>query len=92
MENKKMEYHLKRLKEGKIYWDKKHKEKVEFGYMGQTGLAIVYEPGDSGGGMQSSWGIDPDYLEDITNEQSLLNEKQKKELAALVINYINTHL
>ena len=36
---------------------------VEFGYMGQTGLAIVYEPGDSGGGMQSSWGVDPDNLE-----------------------------
>lgn len=60
-----MRYHLQRLKCGEIYWDSKHNEKVEFGYMGQTGLAIVYEPGDSGGGMQSSWGIDPDNLEKI---------------------------
>jgi len=42
-----------------------NKEIVEFGYMGQTGLAIVYEPGDSGGGMQSAWGINPDNLESI---------------------------
>ena len=63
MNEQKMRYHLNRLKPGEVYWDNKHKELVEFGYMGQTGLAIVYEPGDSGGGMQSSWGIDPDNLE-----------------------------
>lgn len=70
MENEKIKYHQKRLKQGEIYWDKKHKEKVEFGYLGQTGLAIVYEPGDSGGGMQSSWGVDPENLERIVNENS----------------------
>ena len=63
MDTKKMEYHLNRLKPGEIYWDRKNKEKVEFGYMGRTGYAIVYKPGDSGGGMQSSWGVDPDNLE-----------------------------
>jgi hypothetical protein len=63
MENKKIE-----LERGKIYWDKINKEKVEFGYMGQTGLAIVYGPGDSGGGMQSSWGINPKNLESIMNK------------------------
>jgi len=63
MDTKNMEYHLRRLKQGEIYWDKKYNEFVEFGYMGQTGYAIVYEPGDSGGGMQSSWGTDPENLE-----------------------------
>ena len=50
------------LEEGKIYIDSKSKEAVEFKYAGQTGLAIVCEPGDSGGGMQSSWGLDPEQL------------------------------
>jgi hypothetical protein len=68
MNKEKIRYHLSRLKPGEIYWDNKHKELVEFGYMGQTGLAIVYEPGDSGGGMQSSWGIDPDNLEEIVSK------------------------
>ena len=63
-----MEYLLNRLKQGEIYWDTKNKEKVEFGYMGQTGFAIVYAPGDSGGGMQSSWGVDPDNLEKIVSK------------------------
>lgn len=75
METKEMEYHLKRLKQGEIYWDKKNKEKVEFGYMGQTGFAIVYEPGDSGGGMQSSWGVKPENLENIVDENTPLNRK-----------------
>ena len=47
------------MKQGDIYWDEKRKQVVEFQYMGQTGLAIVCEPGDSGGVMQSCWGIDP---------------------------------
>lgn len=63
-----MEYPLNRLKQGEIYWDKKNKEKVEFGYMGQTGFAIVYELGDSGGGMQSSWGVDQENLEKILED------------------------
>jgi len=50
------------LIDGQIYYDKVNKQEVEFGYMGQTGLAIVYEPGDRGGGMQSSWAIDPNNL------------------------------
>ena len=62
MENEKI-----RLLKGEIYWDYVHKEEVEFGYMGKTGLAIVYEPGDSGGGMQSSWGVNPGNLESITD-------------------------
>lgn len=57
-----------RLRRGELYWDGVRKETVEFGYMGQTGLAIVYEPGDSGGGMQSSWGISPDNLEDLVDQ------------------------
>lgn len=65
MDKQKMRYHLQRLNPGEVYWDNKHKELVEFGYMGQTGLAICYEPGDSGGGMQSSFGVDPDNLEKI---------------------------
>jgi hypothetical protein len=65
MEKEKMIYHQDRLNRGEIYWDNKNKEKVEFGYMGQTGYAIVCEPGDSGGGMQSSWGVNPDNLESI---------------------------
>jgi len=60
-----MKYENKMLIPGEIYLDKKTKKNVEFGYMGQTGLAIVYSPGDSGGGMQSSWGIDPNNLEKI---------------------------
>lgn len=67
----KMNYHLNRLNQGEIYWDSKSKELVEFGYLGKTGCAIVYEPGDSGGGMQSAWGIDPDNLEKIVNPQTL---------------------
>ena len=38
-------------------------EDVEFRYMGGEGHAIVCEPGDSGGGMQSCWGVDPEALE-----------------------------
>lgn len=53
---------------GQVYWDKKHNQKVEFGYMGQTGFAIVCEPGDFEGGMQSSWGVDPGNLEKIASE------------------------
>ena len=51
-----------KLIKGEIYYDKFHKELVEFVYMGQTGWAIVCEPGDSGGGMQSCWGITPSSL------------------------------
>lgn len=69
MENNKIEYCEGMLKPGRIYWDSKNKERVEFGYMGQTGLAIVYEPGDSGGGMQSSWAVKPENLEDIINRE-----------------------
>jgi hypothetical protein len=71
MEKDKMKYYLKKLKQGEIYWDKKKGERIEFGYMGQTGLAIVYEPGDSGGGMQSSWGINPEDLEEIISKSPL---------------------
>jgi len=48
---------------GCIYTDMENGEEVEFKYMGQTGYAIVCEPGDSGGGMQSSWGLKPERLE-----------------------------
>jgi hypothetical protein len=64
-------HHINRLTPGEVYWDKKNDEVVEFGYMGQTGYAIVYDPGDSGGGMQSSWGIDPNNLEKISNLEEL---------------------
>lgn len=65
MNDKEMEYHQTRLKQGEIYFDNIHNEKVEFGYIGQTGLAIVYKPGKSDEGMQSSWGINPNNLEII---------------------------
>jgi hypothetical protein len=61
------DYHINRLKPGEVYWDCAKNEVVEFGYMGQTGWAICYEPGDSGGGMQSSFGVDPDNLEKLVN-------------------------
>ena len=54
------------LIQGNIYYDAKNRQEVEFRYHGQTGLAIVCDPGDSGGGMQSSWGIDPNNLTEIT--------------------------
>ena len=75
METKKMGYHQERLRRGEIYWDKKNKEQVEYGYLGQTGLAIVYEPGDSGGGMQSAWGVDPDNLESIVDKNIPQNRR-----------------
>lgn len=62
MDQKKIGCYESRLIPGNVYWDKKNNELVEFGYMGQTGKAIVYEPGDSGGGMQSSWAINPENL------------------------------
>ena len=52
------------LQVGEVYYDVVNKEVVEFRYIGGTGLAIVREPGDSGGGMQSCWGIDKDDLVD----------------------------
>lgn len=51
-----------KLEEGKIYINRKSKEAVEFGYVGQTGKAICCEPGDRGGGMQSCFAIDPQDL------------------------------
>jgi hypothetical protein len=68
MEIKEMEYHERRLKRGEIYFNIISNEKVEYKYLGQTGLAIVCEPGDSGGGMQSSWGTNPNNLEFIVDE------------------------
>tara|TARA_Y100000310_G_C20599878_1_gene772449 strand:- start:351 stop:557 length:207 start_codon:yes stop_codon:yes gene_type:complete len=65
----------RKLKQGKIYGDMINKEKVEFGYMGQTGLAICYEPGDSGGGMQSSFALRPENLEEITERNIDLYQK-----------------
>ena len=80
----KSEEYLKRIKQdkkvlvpGDVYWDRKNREAVEFGYMGQTGWAICYEPGDSGGGMQSSFGIKPDNLEDLT-EKHIWEMQNKK--------------
>ena len=58
-------HYVDKLRIGEVYYDKKHKQVVEFRYMGQTGWAIVCEPGDSGGGMQSCWGTGPDNLERI---------------------------
>ncbi len=55
------------FEQGKIYFDMREKRFVEFGYLGQTGLAIVYSPGDSGGGMQSSWGVKPSRLEEVVD-------------------------
>ena len=63
MDKEEMRYHLERLNPGELYWDKINKEPVEFRYIGQTGFAIVCEPGDSGGGIQSYWKVNPNNLE-----------------------------
>lgn len=60
-----------KLERGELYFDTVSKEVVEFGYLGQTGFAIVYNPGDSGGGMQSSWGVKPSNLEYIVNSKHI---------------------
>ena len=67
------------LIKGKIYYDTKYKVEVEFCYMGYTGLAIVCEPGDSGGGMQSCWGVDP-------NNLILAKETKEKKAKIKVVN------
>ena len=61
---------MKRLIEGQLYFDDHSKETVEFRYLGKTGLAIVCEPGDSGGGMQSSWGVKPSRLYPINEPKT----------------------
>lgn len=78
MDDKDILYNSRRLKEGSIYWDKEHNEFVEFGYMGKTGLAIVYAPGDSGGGMQSAWALDPNNLETMIHNCITLQEPTLK--------------
>jgi hypothetical protein len=50
------------LVEGRIYYYGKMQKEVEFGYIGGHGDAVCYEPGDRGGGMQSSFLIDPKNL------------------------------
>lgn len=74
---KRMERDKKLLITGEIYWDKKNKEAVEYCYMGKTGYAIVCQPGDSGGGMQSCWGIKPDSLESLTEKH--IRQMQNKK-------------
>ncbi len=64
----KIEYYEKKLNSKETYWDKKNKELIEFKYMGQTGFAVVCEPGDSGAGMQSSWLVNPENLERIVKK------------------------
>ena len=63
------------LVKGQVYAHKETGEKLEFQYMGTTGKAIVCEEGDSGGGMQSSWVIDPCLLTHI-------NKGKKKMISA----------
>ena len=60
----------KDLREGEIYMDKRNAQLVEYKYIGQTGYAIVCDPGDSGGGMQSSWEIMPNNLEYIVDKNN----------------------
>jgi len=69
-EQKTKKINKKSLKEGQVYYDTVNKENVEYRYMGQTGRAIVCEPGDSGGGMQSSWAINPENLECPTTKNN----------------------
>lgn len=54
-----------KLEEGKIYLDRLN-NRVEFRYMGKTGFAIVCEPGDSGGGMQSCWAVKSESLRNLS--------------------------
>ena len=65
----------KDLKMGEIYMDKRNDQLVEYKYMGQTGWAIVCEPGESGAGMQSSWGIKPNNLEYIVDKNTTSDER-----------------
>jgi hypothetical protein len=68
MNQAEIQCHARRLTVGALYWDAEANQVVEFGYMGQTGYAIVYEPGDSGGGMQSSWAVEPGNLERLVRQ------------------------
>ena len=52
-----------KLERGRIYFDNKRQKEVEFGYIGSKGDAVCYDPGDSGGGMQSAFLVD---TEDLT--------------------------
>jgi len=52
----------KKLKKGRIYYDNDMNREVEFGYIGGGWDAVCYEPGDSGGGMQSAFLVDPRHL------------------------------
>jgi hypothetical protein len=69
-----------KLERGQIYYDVINREEVEFGYMGAEGHAIVYEPGDSGGGMQSSWGINPANLVKLEKGQKICPKCKGKGL------------
>lgn len=68
------EHQFKRLTPGELYLDNRSKKIVEFRYLSQEGRAIVCMPGDSVGGMQSLWSLEPhnlDGLERVLNETNL---------------------
>lgn len=79
---------MTKFKRGKIFYHIPCKQNVEFRYMGKTNLAIVCEPGDSGGGMQSCWGVDPNKLIEINSDhhKQLIHQHNLKENLKYVIN------
>ena len=48
-----------KFERGRVYYDNLRDREVEFGYVGGRGDAVCYRPGDSGGGMQSAFLVDP---------------------------------
>lgn len=48
-----------KLEHGRIYYDNKNQREVEFQYTAMNGDAVCCDPGDSRGGMQSSFLVDP---------------------------------
>lgn len=54
---------LRSFKQGDLYKHLRTGEVFEFGYIGNTGLAIVYTPGECN--MQDSFAIDPQLLEKV---------------------------
>lgn len=59
------------LERNRLYYDRVSREVVVFKYLGQTGSAIVCEPGEELAGMQSSWAIAPGNLDVIKNDHLL---------------------
>ena len=76
-----------KLINGHIYYDIKDKREVEFGYMGSKGDAVCYEPGDSGGGMQSAFLVDPENLVPVGKDALIRSHPNLKDYPILFSAY-----